>query len=325
MLKKGFTTGSAACAASLAALFELYKTPASSVSILLPDSSFLYIPVTKINGVAGVIKDAGDDPDVTNKIFIYADIKLRTDGAVNIIGGKGVGIVTKPGLQLPVGEAAINPAPRKMIEENLRRFLPAGTGADVVINVPEGEKVAKKTFNSRLGIVGGISIIGTTGIVEPRSVDAVIDSIKCEIDVYNAEGADIIWLTPGKIGERALHGVLSGVKTVQMSNYPGEAFQYLRMRGYTKAGVGGHPGKLAKLACGVKNTHSKNSAQANDYIEQLFGLTFKINTIEEVCLPEYGKKFHRLAAEISSKVAEDYGFSEVKVLLFNMAGTLLNK
>ncbi|MGA1846303.1 cobalt-precorrin-5B (C(1))-methyltransferase CbiD [Deferribacter abyssi] len=322
-LKTGITTGTAATAAAKGALIKILKgVIPDKVDVVLPDKRILEIPLILKNDMVGVKKWSGDDPDVTDGIEIFAKVDFtKDDGVVQIKGGEGVGVATKPGLQIKVGEAAINPAPRRMIEENLKPLLPEGVGVKVTIIVPDGLKIAEKTFNSRLGIVGGISIIGTTGIVKPMSLEALIQTIKCEIDVLLASKVKDIWLVPGNIGEKCLK-VFMDIETVIVSNYFEDALSYLRERQVEKVGIAGHPGKIAKLAMGYFNTHSKNSPQANSYIKNVLNVDDDFNTVEEIC-DKYC--FDKIAEEVSKKVKERYGFSKVNVILFDMKCRLVGK
>ncbi|MDR2883656.1 MAG: cobalt-precorrin-5B (C(1))-methyltransferase CbiD [Deferribacteraceae bacterium] len=316
-MRRGFTTGTAATAAAIACVLGNNH---DKVNVKLPSGDYLSIDIVRKGGKVGVIKDAGDDPDVTDGIFIYADATFTDDGKIEIAGGEGVGIVTRVGLSIPVGSSAINPAPLNMIIENVAPLL-NGRGVKITIHAENGQEIAEKTFNSRLGIVGGISIIGTTGIVEPMSSEAIIASIRCEIDILAAENTPSIWCVPGRIGERALLAELPNVKVVQMSNFVGDTLDYIRQKGYKRVGLAGHPGKLAKICMGVRDTHSSRSTQANEYVERLLGID-SINTLEEICVAE---KLDRLAEEISIKAATDYGFESVNVLLFSMNGTLVGR
>ncbi|MBS6062330.1 MAG: cobalt-precorrin-5B (C(1))-methyltransferase [Peptostreptococcaceae bacterium] len=191
-LRLGFTTGTCATAASKAAtIMLLTDEKLDSVSVDLPKGKKLEIALQSCELKAGIAtccvkKFSGDDPYVTNGILVYSSVKFNNDGNINIDGGKGVGTVTKKGLDCPVGGAAINSMPRKMITNNVNQLLEdfsCEKGVDVLIEVPEGEEIAKRTFNSHLGIIGGISIIGTSGIVEPMSKKALVDSLKIEMNV----------------------------------------------------------------------------------------------------------------------------------------------
>ena len=191
-LKSGITTGSCSAAAAKAALLASLGDAPIVVQIETPQGVCLSVPVltaqaTDGGGRASVIKDAGDDPDITHGVEIVAEVQL-TPGQpeISFQAGTGIGTVTLPGLQIPVGQPAINPAPRQMIESAQRPLLPQGTGAVVTISIPEGEKLARRTLNPTLGIVGGLSIIGTTGIVEPMSEEAFKNSLKPQISVANS-------------------------------------------------------------------------------------------------------------------------------------------
>lgn len=216
------------------------------------------------SAVCAVKKDSGDDPDVTDGVLVYAKVTLFPDeqGRIRIDGGKGVGRVTKPGLACAVGQAAINPTPRKMIEAEARRAAElAGYegGISVEIAIPAGEELAKRTYNPRLGIEGGISVLGTSGIVEPMSEQALIDTIKVEMNIRRAAGAQYILLTPGNYGETFLKETmgLGGIYTVKCSNFLGEALDYAVELGFKGLLLTAHIGKLVKVAGGIMNTHSK--------------------------------------------------------------------
>lgn len=343
-MRKGFTTGTAATAAAKAAAILLAGSQGSEgrsrrltgfVEIQLPDSkrvclkilnSELLILNSELMARASVIKDAGDDPDVTNGMEIRAELKsLEHTGDIVIKGGEGVGVVTKPGLQIPVGEAAINPVPIEMIKKAVREVLPRG-GILVEISVPGGRKVAEKTFNQRLGIVGGISIIGTTGIVEPMSLEALKATIRCEIDVAWEEvrsSSSALFLAPGKIGENALKRVFGDIRVVQMSNFVGFALEYAREKGMDDIVIGGHPGKLAKIMMGYFDTHSGNSPQATGFVAEFLGLNSEFNTVEEIIQSVQkdsgsGQTFFDLAAGIAEAVRDRFGFRTVEVCLFDM-------
>ena len=212
-LTRGMTTGSCATAAAKAALsFLLFKKESGVIAIDLPSGEKLRINInfcreTKLGAMAQVTKDAGDDPDVTHQCHIEVEIRKNNTNEIRFFAGDGVGVVTEDGLQIPKGEAAINPVPRKMIINNLKplmndpQYLNAEEGLDVVISVPNGKEISAKTFNPRLGIEGGISILGTTGIVEPMSISAWKASIESYIDVALAANSDFIVFSPGRWGQ----------------------------------------------------------------------------------------------------------------------------
>lgn len=285
---------------------------------MLPEGSSLDIAVFMDEHGIFAVKDGGDDVDATHGMRIYADIELNDSGIIVIKGGKGIGTVTKKGLQIPVGEPAINPVPLRMIRENLSSLLGI-RGAEVTISAPDGEETAKKTFNEKVGITGGISIIGTTGIVTPMSVEAIIETIKCEIDVACAEGADTICLAPGKIGEKHFKEKLSGVPVVLMSNYTKEALDYAYAKGFRNITIAGHPGKLCKILMGYYNTHSKNSPMAADFLAEKLGLNQTFNTVEEI-LADTDAELSAVAAELAEKIEKEFRFQRVSVIFYDMKG-----
>lgn len=270
-LRYGYTTGSCAAAAAKAAAFMLlsgHEIP--YVDLMTPKQIPLHLEVLDIRRTqksvsCAIQKDGGDDPDVTNGIRIYAEVLRTAEPGIAIDGGRGVGRVTKPGLEQPVGEAAINKVPRQMIRENLEeicRQLGYRGGLRAVISVPEGETLAAKTFNPRLGIMGGISILGTSGIVEPMSEQALIDTIRVEIRQKLANGMKYLLIVPGNYGidflEEYGHG-LALEDAVKCSNFVGEALDAAVEFGARGVLLIGHIGKFVKLAGGIMNTHSHNA------------------------------------------------------------------
>ena len=267
-LRLGYTTGSCAAAAAKAAAWMLLTGQRKErVGITTPKGIALDLEVKEItmlpNSVRCAIeKDPGDDPDVTRGALIFAEVSYSDTPGITIDGGAGVGRVTKPGLDQPVGAAAINSVPRKMIAENIGEIcllVDYAGGLSVVISVPAGEELAKKTFNPRLGIVGGISIIGTTGIVEPMSERALVDTIRVELRQRRAEGAEYVLLAPGNYGAEYIKTTLGldPARAVLTSNYIGDALDLCKELGFRGALLVGHVGKLVKLASGMWNTHSK--------------------------------------------------------------------
>ena len=207
-LKYGITTGATAAAAAKAATIAIVKEPVDRVVIPTPIGLRFEIPVkssrklTANSAEAVVVKDAGQDIDATDKMEIIATVKLTDDGKITIKSGEGIGKVTKAGLQVPIGEGAINPVPKAMITEAVKEVLPEGKGAEILISAPEGANIAKKTMNDKLGIKGGVSILGTTGVVKPLSLEACRRSLVPQIDVAIARGYKRILYVPGNIGER---------------------------------------------------------------------------------------------------------------------------
>ncbi|MBQ6508929.1 MAG: cobalamin biosynthesis protein CbiD [Flexilinea sp.] len=267
-LRLGYTTGScAAAAAKAAARMLLSGETVETVRLLTPKGITLELPVLEItrgtDSVSCAIrKDSGDDPDVTDGTLIFASVSLISEEDILIDGGEGVGRVTKPGLDQPVGAAAINSVPRRMIRENLLEvceLLDYHGGLSVVISAPEGEKLAQRTFNSRLGITGGISILGTSGIVEPMSEQALIDTIRLEIRQRREEGKRYILLTPGNYGKTFLENGLNVDPSIPVmtSNFIGDALDCCKEAGFEGVLLVGHIGKLVKIAGNMMNTHSR--------------------------------------------------------------------
>lgn len=272
-LRYGYTTGSCAAAASKAAAAMLLSgKEISYVELHTPKGIDLRLEVLDIsredNAVSCAIqKDGGDDPDVTNGILIYAKVSREPADEAQIIidGGIGVGRVTKPGLEQPVGAAAINKVPRQMIRENLEAVCEQyhyHGKLSVVISIPAGVELAAKTFNPRLGIVGGISVLGTSGIVEPMSEQALIDTIRVEMRQKLANGMEYLLVVPGNYGIDFLDQYGHGLQledAVKCSNFVGEALDAAVEFGAKGVLLVGHIGKFVKLAGGIMNTHSHNA------------------------------------------------------------------
>ena len=265
-LRYGFTTGSAAAFAAKAAACDLlFGFIPKDISVMTP-KQIPYSPSYKNPslGVVEVIKDAGDDPDVTDGMTIRAAVKAEPADFLSVVidGGKGVGRVTKPGLDQPVGEAAINHVPRQMITDNVLEVFKAAdfTGKiTVTIEADGGEEIAQKTFNPRLGIVGGISILGTTGIVEPMSDAALVDTIRVEIHQKKVLGENRLLMAFGNYGQEFLlkdYGVDLDA-AVKCSNFIKDALMIAADEGFKEILLVGHLGKIVKVAGGFSNTHSK--------------------------------------------------------------------
>ena len=267
-LRMGYTTGSCAAAAAKAAAWMLLTgKPLEKIRLLTPKGIPLELEVLEGEfspemARCAIRKDSGDDPDVTNGTLIFAEVRRKADPGVEIDGGPGVGRVTKKGLDQPVGNAAINSTPRRMIRENLEeviRLTDWEGGLSVVISAPDGERLATKTFNPRLGIVGGISILGTTGIVEPMSEEALLGTIRAELSQRRACGHEWALLAPGNYGADFIRDGLGvdPAQAVLCSNFIGDAVDMCRELGFRGTLLVGHVGKLVKLAGGMMNTHSK--------------------------------------------------------------------
>lgn len=269
-MRMGYTTGSCAAAAAKAAVWMLLKgerTP--EVELMTPKGIGLRLEVldpeiSEEEASCAIRKDAGDDPDVTDGLKIYAAVRRKAEPGVSIDGGTGVGRVTRSGLEQPVGAAAINKVPRQMIREGVeeicRRMNYTG-GISVVISIPGGEELAEKTFNPRLGIVGGISVLGTSGIVEPMSEAALIETIRVDVKMQLAQGRKYLVLVPGNYGLDFLDGYNKELlsRSVKYSNFLGEAIDAAAEFGAKGILLVGHIGKLVKLAGGIMNTHSRNA------------------------------------------------------------------
>ena len=277
-LHSGLTTGTCATAAAIAATIRLIKgeTP-EEVPVLLPDGETIYVPVGYGEGYVYCIKEAGDDPDVTNGIEVRASVEPSDQ--FEIIGGKGVGRFTLPGFDFPPGEVAINKAPREMMRKNIQEDV------RITISVPDGEEIAKRTFNPRLGIEGGISIIGVSGIVKPFSEEAFINSIRKCMEVAKASGSDRVVINSGGKSERfvkTLYPELPRQAFVEYGNYIGETLKIANELNIPKVTLGVMLGKAVKLAAGHLDTHSRKTTMDLGFIQQMLqesGITIDISDI----------------------------------------------
>ncbi len=267
-LRLGYTTGTCAAAATRAAAELLLSgNLVASVDVHTPAGIDVLVDVEEASSGPGwaccaVRKDAGDDPDVTDGVLVYARVSPQDEPGCTILGGRGVGRVTRAGLDQPVGEAAINSVPREMISRaalDCAREHGYDGGLSVEICIPAGVELARRTFNPRLGIEGGISVLGTSGIVRPMSEEALIASIRLELKVLRATGATDVLVVPGNYGRDFASGTLhlSLDKSVTCSNYLGETIDEAGLLGFGTMLVVGHVGKLVKVAAGVMNTHSR--------------------------------------------------------------------
>ena len=317
-LRKGFTTGTCATAATAAA-----------ISMILNQDIEEKVTVSTANGVevtmdikapsfgeltasAAVEKDGGDDADATHGLLIYSTVTLLPDSNdIEIDGGEGVGRVTQKGLKCDeVGMAAINPAPRAMIEKTARQLLGPNCGAKIIISVPGGEETAKLTYNSRLGIVGGISILGTTGIVNPMSEESWKASITIELTMLYNQGYRSVVLAPGNYGEDFATNVL-GIpphRIVNMSNFVGHVLKEVQRIGFTRVLMVGHMGKFVKVAGGIFSTHSKDSdARMEIIMANLALLGAPVELLEKVdqCI----------TTDAAGTLIEEYHYEEVYQVL----------
>ncbi len=265
-LRCGYTTGSCAAAAAKAAAEMIFTGhEVTGVKLMTPKGIMLDLDVADAelnegSASCAIVKDSGDDPDITNGIRVYSRVRLIPEGTV-ILGGEGVGVVTKAGLDRPVGDAAINTVPRRMISgavaEIAEKYGYSG-GFEVTVSIPQGVELAKKTFNPRMGIEGGISVIGTSGIVEPMSNTAVIETIRAEANMRRAAGQRNMLLTIGNYSEDFVQRELpfSLERSVTCSNFIGDAIDIGMELGFESILIVGHIGKLVKLGAGIMNTHS---------------------------------------------------------------------
>ncbi len=284
-LKSGYTTGTCVTIGARAAIRMIFEQKIiTEESVLTPkgikiQADILQSEFKRNYASCAVKKYSGDDPDVTDGILLFTSVTLKKEREIVIDGGKGVGRVTKAGLWQEIGQAAINKVPMQMIMQSVMELFDEygyEGGADIVITVPQGEEIAKKTFNPRLGIEGGISILGTSGIVEPMSEQAIIDTIKAELRVKRANEGNYVMLAPGNYGIDFIRDTykVDLNRAVKCSNYIGEALDYCVAQQFKCVVLIGHIGKLVKLAGGIMNTHSSN---ADGRMEILAANTAKVS------------------------------------------------
>jgi cobalt-precorrin-5B (C1)-methyltransferase len=325
-LRHGYTTGACAAAAAKGATLMLREhRPVEEVEIVLPRGERVVFPlrspeIGEASASCYIVKDAGDDPDVTNGAEIHATVTLAEGrGGIVIVGGTGIGRMTKPGLAVPPGEWAINPVPRRMIEEAVREVFPCpesrvpSPGLHISISIPDGEERAKKTLNARLGIIGGLSILGTTGIVTPISTRAWTDTIDAAVDVAVACGSPAVVLSTGRTSELAAQRFLgtrdSGLGTrgsgaelpeeafVMMGDHVAHALRSCAARGVRTVWLAAQFAKLVKIACGHGQTHVSSSEM------DLRILARWLDEAEEVALAETAR-----TAATARQVLESSGF-----------------
>ncbi len=280
-LQYGYTTGACATATSLAAAHLLFdnKQDIRSINITLPKGQFVQFTIencylTAIGATASTQKNAGDDPDVTHQAIIFSEVTLIPTADIYFYAGEGVGTISRKGLPLAVGEPAINPVPRQMIREHLQQLAQQYQyqgGFSVTIGVKNGVELAKKTLNARLGIIGGLSILGTTGIVRPFSCSAYIASIHRAIDVAKANQIQHIAACTGSNSEAMIqrHYKLTDMALIEMGDFVGAVLKYLKRQPIAKLSIVGGFGKISKLAIGHLNLHSKKSQIDFDFLANL--------------------------------------------------------
>lgn len=349
-LRMGYTTGSCAAGAAKAAVWMLlHQQDLNEVLLMTPKGILLNLEVLAIERTmeqvcCAIRKDGGDDPDATNGILVYARVNKMAQKAILIEGGKGVGRVTKPGLEQSVGSAAINRVPRQMITEEVEAVCQQSGyegGIFVEISIPEGERIAEKTFNPRLGIEGGISVLGTSGIVEPMSEAALLRSMQIEIDMLRAEGADYLLTTPGNYGQTFLREVchLNLDHAIKCSNFVGEFLDMAAASGVKGILFTAHIGKFIKVAGGIMNTHSRCADSRAELLtafalragasrEQALAILETLTTEEAISLlAEYGLKEAVMALCVEKILyyldKRAYGKLELGLILFSNEHGLL--
>ncbi|MCQ2561645.1 MAG: cobalt-precorrin-5B (C(1))-methyltransferase CbiD [Clostridia bacterium] len=303
-LRDGFTTGSCAAAAALACCIWIRDGECpGAVEIVIPEGR-TYRPeiIPHEDGSCGIIKDSGDDPDITNGMEVISSVKLlEGDGPVSFKAGDGVGIITQQGLKVPVGDPAINPVPRQMIEEAVRSVFGA-RAAEVTVSIPGGREIAAKTFNPRLGIKDGLSVLGTTGLLRPMSLEALRDSLYVELKMRVSQGHEELIFTFGNQGEKALSVTYKDIPMVQVSNEIGFMLDSARELGVKKLIVGGHPGKMTKIAAGIMQTHSHTADGRREGIITQLAL---MGAPKELCCEVYKTVTTDKAAELIHEAGYD--------------------
>ena len=334
-MRYGYTTGTCAQAATrAAALMMRTREPLNEVTVLTPDETRLTIAIIDLEigetfVRCGVVKDSGDDPDITNGVRIYAEVRQTESEGIVLLGGKGVGRVTKPGLPLAVGEPAINPMPRLMIDAAITEVLDGHKpNFDIEISVKDGKALAAKTWNPRLGIVGGLSILGTTGIVRPFSCSAWIASIHRGVDVARALGRDHLIAATGATSEataRRIYGLPEG-DCLDMGDFAGGTLKYLRRHPVARLTIAGGIGKITKLAQGALDLHSGRSQVDFQRLSEMActPAVAQANT----ALEAYSLAGPAMAAAIAAQakvVAEETlrGTVEIEVIVIDRAGAVL--
>lgn len=351
-LRPGYTTGACATAATKGALLALIQQKeVVDVELKLPVGEVATFKINELEfssniGKAGVVKDAGDDPDVTDKVTVYAEISWADDMGVHIDGGIGVGRVTKPGLPISIGQAAINPVPRRMLKKVVEECLTTigiDRGVNVLISVPEGVEIGKKTLNPRLGILGGISILGSRGTVIPYSIADYKASIVTEVIVAKKNGDKHLVFTTGSFSEETAEGIfttLSETSFIQMGEYVGFSLQHAKRKNFEKVTMVSMIGKLSKVAQGVMMVHSGNKkidfnflANVAKEIGASTDLQLKIKSantaahvvemIEEAELPLFYTHICKLASEEGLKRVN--GGMIIETILLGKDGRILGR
>ncbi|MBQ1918982.1 MAG: cobalamin biosynthesis protein CbiD [Schwartzia sp.] len=344
-LRGGYTTGACMAAGVKAALLYEKGEKCDTLELKALDDTILTIPVKAVRrteeGIcAEIIKDAGDDPDITNGVSVFTTVRHLPQGSGIVFrAGEGIGTVTKPGLSVPVGEPSINPGPRKLTQNVVEEVLGVGADLEVTVSIPAGKELCKQTLNPVLGVVGGISVVGTTGVLRPMSEEGFKNSLVPQIDVALAAGLDTQVFVPGKIGETLAvkHGIPKEA-IVQTSNFIGFMLEAAAERGVKRVLLFGHIGKLAKVAAGVFYTHNRigdarleaigaYAAAAGMPAEGIQRILNATTTEDALTVLEEYKYMHvcNTLAERASARAERFIFNKLTVgtVLATMQGTIL--
>jgi cobalt-precorrin-5B (C1)-methyltransferase len=344
--RKGHTTGSCAAAAAKAAVSMLVSGELSDrVEIDTPAGIRLTLPLVDArfgegSAVCAVVKDGGDDPDVTTGLKIFAEARFHPGNTIVVNAGEGIGVVTLPGLKVEVGKPAINPVPMKMIRKEVSEVLSEGKGVEILLRVPGGDEVAKRTYNPKLGIVGGISILGTSGIVEPMSEEAWKESLALELKVMAAKGSRQAVFIFGNYGENFVTGQLGMGRDalIKVSNFVGYMLDKAVENGFESLLLAGHPGKLIKVAAGIFHTHSRVAdarmeimtayAALEGASQEVLSSIYECKTTEAAMQIMNEKQLKGVYARIASNAARrctEYTFEKIRVgtVLFDAEDTLL--
>lgn len=353
-LRCGYTTGSCAAAATKAACMHLLSPElegqntassiTASVQLMTPKGWLIDIPYTlesvdEDSVTCSVIKDSGDDIDATKGMKVFSKVRRYTGKPYTLLNGEGVGTVTKEGLSVAVGKPAINPVPQKMIMESIIEILESTEGIEVTISAPEGVEIAKRTFNPKLGVVGGVSIIGTSGIVEPMSEDALIDTMRIELSVLAKSGVDTVLLSPGNYGRDFAQGLnLRTNHMIKTSNYIGAILDESEKLAIKKLLWVGHIGKMVKVAGGIFHTHSSMAdgrmeiltaylgvlGAPKELLKQVIDANTTDDAITMIKAHDYMHVFELLAKKVSERSeGRVFGNVEVGTILFSNQHGLL--
>ncbi|QKQ99694.1 cobalamin biosynthesis protein CbiD [Metallosphaera tengchongensis] len=348
IMKMGFTTGTAVAAAAKACAITFKRGTISSVVVSTPIGLRIEVPLNYVKRIgewceASITKYGGDDPDDTNGMEIIVRMKLNNDiGFLTLKAGKGMGVATNHGLPVSKGEPAINPVPRKQLIDNLKEVLGNEFGAELEIIIPEGEKISKRTFNPKLGIEGGVSVLGTSGIVKPMSLVSWYASMVEQLDIVKSYGLDYVVLVPGNIGETSARKKLAVDKRsiVQMAIFTGGMLKASAKRGFKEILLYGHVGKLIKSAIGIWNTHykygdgrletitayaAKHGIDPQD-LQKIFSAKTTDDAIQILSKYDYFSIFNDIANRIVKNSRELISNkSDIYCILINMEGEIVGE